>query len=305
MAVCAALDIGSNSVKLLVADVADGGYQVLLDESRVTGLGRGLGEGGQLDPEAIAQTLDCLREFCRLAFKLGAESVRAAGTSALRRAADAKPFIARVREELGLSIEVISGMEEARLGRAVALRELPEVTGNVVLFDVGGGSTELTLCRNENPLAECSLKLGARRCTEEAGVVQPVSPSMAERLAAMIETALAYMPEELAPDAVGAEVRLAGLGGTATTLCWMLAGLRGEERGDPHLARIALDEAAQLHRLMANKTSGQLRAMPNLDPARADIMYAGIAIILGLLRRYGATDFTLVDRGLRFGLLLA
>lgn len=305
MAVCAAIDIGSNSVKLLVAEIADGGYQVLYDESRVTGLGRGLGEGGQLDPSAVAQTVDCLREFCWRALDLGAVSIRAAGTSALRRATDAKAFIARVREDLGLTIEVISGIEEARLGRAVALRELPGGAGKVVLFDVGGGSTELTLCRNETAVADCSIKLGARRCTEEAGVVHPVTPPMAERLAAMIDTALAYMPGELAPDAVGADAQLAGLGGTATSLCWMLAGLQGEERTDPHLQRVALEDAVQLHRLMANKTGGQLRAMPNLDPARADVMYAGMAIILGLLRHYGATEFTLVDRGLRFGLLLA
>jgi len=305
MTVRAAIDVGSNSVKLLVADVKDGGdYRVLLDLSQVTGLGRGLGEGGQLDGQAALDTFACLEEYSAHARELGAETIRAAGTSALRRASDASRFIALVAEELDVDIEVLSAAEEARLARVVALTELPGADDDVLLFDVGGGSTELTLCRGTEALADCSLRLGARRCTEEAGVIHPVTPPMAERLAAMIDTALADLPDELKPIAVGDGVRLAGLGGTATTLCWLLAGQRGLGPGDPHLARIALDDSRKLLTLMGGKTISALRALPNLDPARADVMYAGTAIIVSLLRLYGAAEFTLVDRGLRFGLLL-
>jgi len=305
MAIRAAIDVGSNSVKLLVADVKDdGGYRVLLDASQVTGLGRGLGAGGELDGAAARETFACLEEYSARARELGAESIRAAGTSALRRAVDAAEFTALVAAELDVEIEVLSEAEEARLARVVALTELPGAAGPAVLFDVGGGSTELTLCRGTAALADCSLRLGARRCTEEAGLVQPVTAPMAERLAAMIDSALAELPEALRPAAVGAKVRLAGLGGTATTLCWLLAGQRGMEAGDPHLARIPLADSRELLKLMAGKTIGALRALPNLDPARAEVMYAGTAIIISLLRLYGAEEFTLVDRGLRFGLLL-
>ena len=176
MTVRAAIDVGSNSVKLLVLDVDDtGSYRVLHDQARVTGLGRGLGDSGELDQNAVQSTWACLRDFNAIARALGAGEIRAAGTSALRRASDAARFIDRVQDELGIRIEVISGEREASLSRVVALRELPPGKPDVVFFDVGGGSTELSWCRDGKVRAEASLRLGARRCTEQAGIVHPVT----------------------------------------------------------------------------------------------------------------------------------
>jgi exopolyphosphatase/guanosine-5'-triphosphate,3'-diphosphate pyrophosphatase len=301
----AAIDVGSNSVKLLVLDFArDGSYRVLADRAVVTGLGRGLGEGGRLDPAGVRETLDCLAVFVLDAFALGADDIRAAGTSALRRATDAAGFIAQAAEELGLLIEVLSGEEEARLARAVALRELPPGSPDVVFFDVGGGSTELTVCHGAAVTAARSLELGARRCTEEAAITHPVDQASCDRLNDMIRLALAVAPEPA--DGEGAEPpRLAGLGGTASEVVWILRGQRGEPRGDPHLAQVTRAETAGLLDLLGELTLPQLQALPNADPKRSAVMYAGCAIVLELLRLYGARQFTLVDRGLRWGLLLA
>jgi exopolyphosphatase / guanosine-5'-triphosphate,3'-diphosphate pyrophosphatase len=309
MSIRAAIDVGSNSVKLLVLEIdSAGGYRILHDEARVTGLGKGVGERGALNPASIAETLAILRDYAAIALRLGAESIRAAGTSALRRAADAREFVARVGRETGITIEVISGEEEARLSRAIALKELPPGSPDVVLFDVGGGSTELTWCHGAGVRAACSLELGARRCTDDAGVTQPVMPEMLARLDAIISRALAAAPGPAAGTVLNetgiAAVRLAGLGGTASEMVWLLRGQRGAPKGHPHLARVGRVELEELLRKLSGMELEQLKAQPNADPKRAEVIVAGVVIIASLLAHYGAESFTLVDRGLRFGLLL-
>lgn len=297
----AAIDVGSNSVKLLVLEIdSAGGYRILHDEARVTGLGKGVGAGGALHPASIAETLAILRDYAAIARQLGAESIRAAGTSALRRAADAREFVACVHGETGVVIDVISGEEEARLARAVALKELPPGAPDVVLFDVGGGSTELTWCYGAEVRAALSLELGARRCTDDAGLALPVTPGMRARLDDIIGQALAA-----APGPQQGQVRLAGLGGTASEIVWLLRGQRGEPKGDPHLAQVERLELEELLRKLSGMELVQLKALPNADPKRAAVIAAGGAIIASLLAHYGVDGFTLVDRGLRFGLLLA
>ncbi|MBN2082177.1 hypothetical protein JW859_08205 [bacterium] len=303
MAIRAAIDVGSNSVKLLVIDQdATGAYRILHDASKVTGLGKGLGPAGELDPRAARRTAECIAEFAATARSLDTTEILAAGTSALRRASDAAQFTARVAEQCGVAVTVISGEEEARLARIIALRELPGAAEHTLLFDVGGGSTELTLCHGLEVAAAQSLPLGARRITEEAGITHPVPPAAAERMAELVARGLAGAP---GCAAVAPALTLAGLGGTATTMVWLMRGKRGEPAGDPHLAQVETGAVRALLAELASQTSDEVRRMPNLDPARADVIYGGIAIIAGLLAMYRAPGFTLVDRGLRFGLLLA
>lgn len=303
MAIKAALDVGSNSVKLLVADIQpDGTYKVLLDTSEVTALAKHLTPGGMLAPDNAVRTLEILTMFAGKAREVGAAEVVAAGTSALRDAGDAAQFIQRVRDKLGVQIRVLSGVEEAQLGRAVALRELPPGSPDVVFFDIGGGSSELTVLHAGEVRAEASLQLGARRVTDAAALTQPVEAAARDAAAAFISERLA----ESAP-AVGAGVvpRIAGLGGTASTVVWMLAGRAGEAAGDPHGAEIGLAQLDALLAQIAPLSLQELKAWPHLNAARAPVIYAGISIIAALLRHYGAERFTLLDRGLRYGLLLA
>lgn len=304
MGVKAALDIGSNSSKLLVLDLQPDGYKVLWDESRVTGMGKGVSAGGDLNPEAMQRTWDTINEFVARARRFGAESIRAAGTAALRKAANREEFVAHIRAEHEIDVEVLSGEDEARLSRAVALRELPPGAENVVFFDTGGGSTEITLCQGDKVLGEISLQLGARWCTEETSLSQPVTPQAWERLDSMISTKLADAPNLPPEQRTDGAVRVAGLGGTATNVVWMLQGTRGAGITDPHLARVVRGELEGLLKLLAPMMLREVQARPNLDPARAEVIFAGIAIILGLLNHYKADSFTLVDRGLRWGLLL-
>jgi len=307
----AAIDVGSNSVKLLVLDISrDGTYEILHDSSQVTGLGRGVSAEGLLSPQAISATLSCIRDLADQAHALKATSIKAAGTAALRNARNREQFVAGVEREAGVRLEVISGEEEAHLSRVVGLRELKPGVHPVLFFDVGGGSTELTLYQDGEVVAQRSLDLGARRCTEEAALSHPVKPEMRQRLLQAIHDKFSTEAPRLGSLQPTAErnnlplVQLAGLGGTATTLVWMLDGLEGKPKGDPHLRQVLLGAIERLLGQLEPLGLAEARQLPNLDPKRADVIYAGATIIAELMHFYLCREFLLVDRGLRFGLLL-
>jgi exopolyphosphatase/guanosine-5'-triphosphate,3'-diphosphate pyrophosphatase len=265
--------------------------------------------------------------------ELGANEVLAAATSAVRDAGNPEALIVPAKVEMGLDIKVINGEDEARLSRTVALRELAALSGgamprDVVFFDVGGGSTELTWCHKGRVADSASLDLGVRRSSEICGVRQPVSAEVAALLDAHINALLdeeaplviGSPPEDEAhPDAAASRdaarkamlseypdqsIRLAGLGGTASYVVWVLQGRRGEDVSDPHGKRVTLAELDELRDYLAPLSLDEVKSTPNLDPARADIIYAGVCLLAALCRFYGASEFVVVDRGLRFGLLL-
>jgi exopolyphosphatase/guanosine-5'-triphosphate,3'-diphosphate pyrophosphatase len=308
----AALDIGSNSIKLLVAAVDEHNhYRTLRDVSLVTGLGRGVSTSGELSAQAVNDTLTCIRELVHEARELGAVEIRAAGTAALRNALNPQALLRPLREQLQIEARVLSGDEEAQLSRDVALKELTRLNPGqayleAIFFDLGGGSTELTLIElrlaSGPQVAEsCSLPLGARRMTELSGLSQPVSPQAKAQLLESIRLQL-----ELAPRPQSAHIPLlAGLGGTASVLVWIWQGLQGEARTDPHGAQLQLSWIEALLERLEPLSAEQVKALPYLDPLRADIIYAGASIIAAILRHYGAAEFQLLDRGLRYGLLLA
>lgn len=297
----AGIDIGSNSIKLLVLDRhADGGYTILHDESRVTRLGKGIEVGFKLDPKSIEDSLACLADYMEIAHRLGASSIRAAGTAALRNATDADYFTHHVDKHLGIHIDILSGSDEAEIARKVALMELPTGSADVILFDLGGGSTEITWCFGSDLRAETSLELGARQLTEEAKVVHPVTESHRRMLIEYIRSELKDVPGP----GKEVQVRLAGLGGTATQIVWILDGFAGLERKDPHGRVVNRAELGLLLEKICNLTPEEMVSLKNMDPARADVIFAGTMAIDELMACYHCDEFILLDRGLRFGLVL-
>ncbi|MDQ3024658.1 MAG: hypothetical protein M3R04_09815, partial [bacterium] len=294
----AGTDIGSNSVKTLVLKRTRSGHDVVADLNQVTGLGRGLSASGMFDSEAVEATLDVISAQVQRARELGAVSIAAAGTAAMRSAGNPEAIIDPLRE-LGVIARVLSGEEEAEISRAVAMRELKR-SRNAVLFDTGGGSTELSWFAQGALKASVSLPLGARRLTELARVTHPVNEATRKRLLRLIHAELEHAPAL----PLRAKPVLAGLGGTASVIVWVLQGQRGEAKGDPHGEIIELSKLRGLQAGLARKTRDELLAIPNLDPLRADIIYSGVAIIVKILEHYGASQFRVVDRGLRWGLLL-
>lgn len=308
MAIRAALDLGSNSIKLLVLDVdADRNYKVLHDEAVVTGLGRNLTPGSALDENSCSQTIDVVKRFVGKAREMGAEDIVGAGTAAMRRAGNGKQFLDELNHCTGLDFRIISGEREAMIASEIAVHEIPGEHEHVVLFDTGGGSTELSWFHNGRLMGDSSIPLGARYLKDELEITHPVSEEMRERINHQILSQ--FHNNAVGPhrggELVAGKVKLAGLGGTASLIVWLLQGLRGEERSDPHLQEVSAAQLSLLVEKMARMSLDEVRDMKNMNPDRASVVFAGVSIIRGLLRHYGVESFTLTDRGLRFGLLLS
>jgi exopolyphosphatase/guanosine-5'-triphosphate,3'-diphosphate pyrophosphatase len=290
----AGVDVGSNSVLMTVARRGPDGRLLVLDERCViTRLGRGLGDGGRLSPEAAAATLAVLEEAGRAALALGAK-VRAAGTSALRRATDAESFLARAERALGAPVELLRGEDEARLGWRGALSDLPGVEAACppILLDPGGGSTEVT----RPPEAPRSFEVGAVRLTEE---FLHHDPPTEPELAAMDR----HIDHVLAPLRPARGRLVVAAGGTATTLAAVDLGLVRYDGRAVHGHRVSVERIAALADRLAALPTAERERIPCVAPGRADIAPAGARLLLALLRRLGAAEFVVSDRGLRFGLI--
>ncbi|MGH3443661.1 MAG: exopolyphosphatase [Nitriliruptorales bacterium] len=285
----AAVDVGSNTVRLLVVD-ADG--STLAREMEITRLGRGVDERGRLDDGSLVRTLEVLARYRGTWEELGVagDAVRIAATSAVRDAADRERFFAGVRERTGgIEAEVLSGDEEAATtfrGVAAAL-DVPRPT---LLLDVGGGSTELVVGDGEGNLAAAvSLQLGSVRLTERCVPSDP--PSTAE-LGAAREEAAARCEEGAAhlaaagadPDSCAA---LVGVAGTVTTLAALHLGL---ERYDPepiHGARVPRDSVAAVLGDLAAMTSAERARLGPMAKGREDVIVAGVLIVAAVMDRFG------------------
>jgi exopolyphosphatase / guanosine-5'-triphosphate,3'-diphosphate pyrophosphatase len=289
----AAIDVGSNSVKLVLAtDLA----APLLDTLAVTGLGEGLGHTGRLAETAMARTLDALADLVAAARAQGAVEFAAVGTAALRGAANREEFLARARERSGLEIAVIPGEEEARLAFRAARSGAGAPAGPCLVFDIGGGSTECIAGDGDRMGERFSLELGCLRLSEEFQREDPVSPAA---LAAMLAACTGRLAR-LAPGA-GA---LVGIGGTATSLGtvalaepdWCPQRVEGLA-----LPKAEVERQLELYRRL---TVAERAALPGLMPERAPVILAGAAIVLALMRRRGAERLLLSARALRHGLWL-
>lgn len=294
--IAAVLDIGSNSVKMLVAEISGGAWRTLADEMAVTRLAAGLRPGGRLDPPAAERTLAGIAGLVGRARALGADRFAAAGTMALRQAADAAEFIRRAAAAIGVEPEILTGESEARLVARAVLADRP-AGGDFCICDIGGGSTELALVSGGRIGRRISLPVGVRSRTERFGLDGPIPATvlaaLADELAADLEPAAAF---------AGAEVM--GTGGTAITLAAME---RPTEPFDPKAVEgLILTVGALRDRasMLATLDVPGRRRIPGLMPERADVILAGAAISLAVLRLLGRDLLTVSRRGLRHGLLL-
>jgi exopolyphosphatase / guanosine-5'-triphosphate,3'-diphosphate pyrophosphatase len=297
----ATIDLGTNTVRLLVVDAEGGGWRPVDQAQRVTRLGEGQAGRGALQPAPAARTLDTVAEFVRRAEALGAARVRIIATSAVREAANRAEFVARLEAAAGRAVEVLSGEEEARLTLLGVQSGLPALAGPFVLLDIGGGSTEFTLARGGRLERAVSLRLGVVAYAE-----RPPSDGRfdAAALAGMRAEIAARLYREV-PDAIAAAGarRLVGTAGTVTTLAALDLGLHAYDpaRVQGHaLARAAIEGLLD-H--LARLTHAERAALACLEPGRADVIVPGIAICLGAMERLGFDVLTVSDRGLREGIL--
>jgi len=287
----AAVDLGTNSTRLLVADVEDGRVDELDRETVITRLGEGVDRRGRLLPVPIARVRNTLVDFRRRAEELGAERTLLVATSAVRDAENGEAFLGEIEWSYGFDTELLSGDEEAAMTlRGVSIgRELEPGT---LLLDVGGGSTELTL-----PDFRISLDVGSVRLTERFLASDPPTADELEACRAAVHSVL----EEHAADL---DVRQAiGVAGTITTIAALELG--GYDRDRVHGYRIARESAEhQLERLAALPLE-ERRRLPGLEPARAPVIVAGAAIVVEVLRCFDLDELEVSENDILTGAALA
>lgn len=291
----AAVDVGSNSVRLLIADA---GGSPLHREMRITRLGRGVDRHGRLDDDALARTVQALTDFHRQWRRHGvAARVRIAATSAVRDAADRDRFFAAVREVTGVDAEVLSGEQEAALAHRGATGAL-QIDEPAMVLDVGGGSTELVVGGPDGGVAaSVSLQLGCVRLTER---LLPSDPPASGELAAAREEIVARLDEaEQRLAAGGASPRrpasIVGVAGTATTLGALHLGL---ERYDPeriHGTRVPAGALRDLSVQLAGLPAAARSGLGPIQPGREDVIHGGALIVAAVVDRWGYDELVVSE----------
>ena len=297
----AAIDIGSNSVRQIVADVSPEGTIQVVDEMKAAPrLAAGLSATGALSDTSVQAALEAIERMATLARQLGAVRIDAVATSAVRDASNAAVFLAQIQRVAGLRVRVLDGDEEARLSFRSAVAHFDMGVGRTVVVDIGGGSLELALSAEGVIERLASLPFGAIRLTEEF-----LSAGVAKKAVAKLRgTVCAGIREHLSRrNWRGAQ--LIGSGGTFTNL----AGIHLSRQGimtarSVHAAHIAHAELEHILDMLVDMTADERRALPGLNPERADIIVAGIAVAAEVMRRIDAREVIVSRYGIREGLLL-
>jgi exopolyphosphatase/guanosine-5'-triphosphate,3'-diphosphate pyrophosphatase len=301
----AAIDLGSNTVHLLVADTGPGGvdWRVVESDQRVTRLGEGLTASGRLGAGPAERTAALVVEYVARARAAGAERVGIVATSAVREAANQAEFVAMLEQATGERVRVISGEEEAALTLAGVLHGLGgPLDGSTLLFDIGGGSTEYLVARAGAAVAAVSLRLGVVDLAERYPF--PVHVDRA-RYQALQDEVAGRLARELPPAILTTRpARIVGTAGTVTALAALDLGLPTYDRAriQGHtLQRAAVERL--LERLGA-LTAAERGALPCLEPGRADLIVPGTAMVLATLATFGAGSLLVSDAALREGVVL-
>ena len=293
----AAIDVGTNTVLLLVAERRGDALVPVLERSEITRLGRGVDRTGLLDPGSVRDTVAVLAEYARIARELGAAAVECVATSAARDAQNGAEFFTAARERAGLTPEVISGAEEARLVYLSAFRDFGGA--GLAVLDVGGGSTEFIVGEGPALRGRLSLQVGAVRLTERHVHGDPIP---APELLALREAArIALEPLGSLEPAPGA--RLVGVAGTVTTLSAVVQRLPRHDPQRVHGASLSLGEIERAIESLARLTVRERAAVPGMEPKRADVIVGGAVVVAEAMRRTRLDPLTVSDRGVRWGLL--
>ena len=297
----AAIDLGTNTVHVLVADATSSEWRLVHHDQVVTRLGEGLWPTGRLHDVPMTRTEDAIARYVEHARALGAASVRIVATSAVREAANGSVFTQRLAARTDTAVEVVSGEEEARLTLRGVMDGLGNPRGALLVFDVGGGSTEYTVARDGALETTVSLVLGVVPLAERFPFPTRVE---AERYRDMAEVVTTQLAREL-PQTITAATfdQLVGTAGTVTALAALDLGLPrydGQRVQGHRLTRGAVER--QLARLSA-LTLEERGRVPCLEPARADILIPGVAIVLATMALVGVEALVVSDAGLREGIM--
>ncbi len=297
----AAVDVGTNSVRLLVAEPSDGTIPLVAVErlTRITRLGAGVDATGHLDDAALTRTLDCIGSYADRWAELRATRVRITATSAVRDAADRGRFFDGVRERTGVTAQVLSGEEEARTAFRGAVTSVGGPPPYVVL-DIGGGSTELIRGTDE-PEAMTSRQLGCVRLTERCLRSDPPTPEEIDDANAMVAVELDEVERLVDPASART---LIGVAGTITTLGALHLGLDEHTCEKVHGMRLPASSVRELGAWLAGMTMGERAELGAMPPGREDVIIGGALILAGVMERFSFAEAVVSEADILDGLAL-
>ena len=297
----AAMDIGTNSIRCIVVEADQkGGYKVLDDEKSTVRLGEQLARTGSISPQASARAFATVGHFRKLIAGLKVCAVEAIATSAMRSANNGQELLDALSAEFGHEIRVITGVEEAELAMASAQRHFDMEYKRYAVFDIGGGSLEITTALGSH-IEECySLDLGAVVMTERFFKHDPPRPDDLQKLQRHVRSQLKKKVDR----SKGQFHTLIGSGGTTTAIGSMVMNVLGKSYASIHGYEVLRSEVVHLLAMLTRKSLAERRLVPGLNADRADIIVAGVAVVEELMRFFGANQLLVNERGIREGLII-
>ncbi len=293
----ASIDIGTNTILLLIAEVRRGKLKTLFDTETIVRLGEGVQKNGILSEGAMQRGFQTLKGYLKRCREMEVQKIFAVGTSALREAKNSDYFLKRVKEEFDLSIDVISGEEEARLSFLSVARDSKKSRKNLLVVDVGGGSTELILGKGDEIIRWVSLPLGIVRFTERLLLSDPVKEEEYRTMVEEIRKQLPNFPISKNP------LSMVSIGGTGTALASVEQRLEKFIIERIHrfvLTREALRNQLSLYR---SKTTEERKEIKGLPPSRADVILAGGTILYLIMEKFDCSFLMVSSHGVRYSLL--
>ena len=283
----AAIDCGTNSIRLLIADIHENSFKEVVRRMEVVRLGQGVDKNKAFDPAAIERTLKVTQEYADLIAAKGVERVRFCATSATRDATNRQLFIDGVRNILGIEPEVIPGTEEAALSFMGATTELHGSDGPFLVVDIGGGSTEFVIGTTAVSAAK-SVNIGCVRMAERHLNQQPPTSDSISAATADIDAAIASAAEDVA---ITSAQTLICVAGTATTVAAAALGLTDYDRYSIHLSRIPAARVHEVAAMFQSMTREEIASLGYMHPGRIDVITAGSLVLSRVLHATGAKEF--------------
>ncbi|WP_030262256.1 Ppx/GppA phosphatase family protein [Streptomyces violens] len=304
----AAIDCGTNSIRLLVADAdpETGELKDLDRRMKIVRLGQGVDRTGRLAPEALERTFAACREYATVIEELGAEKLRFVATSASRDAENREDFVRGVVDILGVEPEVITGDQEAEFSFTGATKELTgrdDLEKPYLVVDIGGGSTEFVLGADSVRAAR-SVDIGCVRMTERHLVHdgEVTDPPTAEQIAAIKADVAAALDQAAETVPLGEAHTLVGLAGSVTTLAGIALHLEEYDSAAIHHARIPLAKVREITDRLLTSTHAERAAIPVMHPGRVDVIAAGALVLLSIMERTGAQEVVVSEHDILDGI---
>ncbi len=298
---CAVIDIGTNTILMLIADIhSDGSISVITDEHFIARLGKGVDEHGNISQDTFARTLKILSQLKIIANSYNVEKLKAFGTSALRTAKNSTEFIQFIKNRLSIDIQIISAKEEAELSYMGAISDFIDESENnkFAVLDIGGGSTELVKGNETKIIEYASIDIGSVRLTER--ILKKSPPDME----AINETTILVQKHIEPLNSLSRDIKLIGVAGTLTTLAAIDLNLIEFDKTKVNHHLLTLNKIIEIYDQLKLYTIEQIMNYPSIHPLRADIILAGIIILKEIMKKVEKREIIVSDRGLRYGLLL-